>query len=151
MMLRLAAGLWICLVALASSYGMTMWKVRQSTMPTGPAHESRVAELRKLKVINVPMISNGAVQGYVVTQISYTLDAEMAKKLSISPDSFVLDEAFRLIYSDEKLDFRHLDRFNLAQFRASIREGVKGRLQADVVLDVLVPEFTFIASEDIRK
>jgi hypothetical protein len=150
MMLRLVAGLWICIVALSASYGATLWKVRQASAPASP-QEKKTIELRKLKVINVPMISKGIVQGYVVTQLSYSVDADAVKKLDVSPDTFVLDEAFRLIYSDEKLDFNHLDKFDLRQFRESIKENVKARLHTDVITDVLVPEFTIISIEDIRK
>jgi hypothetical protein len=41
-------------------------------------------------------------------------EGEKLKTMDVSPDAFVMDEAFRLIYSDEKLDFRNLDRFDLA-------------------------------------
>ncbi len=59
------------------------------------------------------MIANGAVQGYVVVQFGFT-ETEKAASLPVPPDAFLLDEAFRIIYSDSKLDFHHLERYDVA-------------------------------------
>ena len=153
MLMRLLTGLWICVVALGASFGVMQWKIKEATAhaaaATAPA--KRPSELRKLKTITVPIIAKGAVQGYVVAQLSYLADGERLKTLDVSPDPFVLDEAFRLLYSDEKLDFQNLDRFDLITFTGSIKKGVASRIKSDVVEDVLVQEFNFIGAEDVRR
>jgi hypothetical protein len=63
----------------------------------------------------------------------------------------VSDEAFRLLYADEKLDYRNLDRFDIPNFAATIKTNVNARLKANVVADVLVQEFNFINAEDVRR
>jgi hypothetical protein len=62
-----------------------------------------------------------------------------------------MDEAFRLLYSDEKLDFKNLDRFDLLAFAKAVKVGVAGRIKSDVVEDVLIQEFNFIGAEDVRR
>lgn len=153
MLMRLLTGVWICVAALAASYGATQWKMKeaaaQSAAASTPARKP--AELRKLKPITVPLVARGAVQGYAVAQLSYLAEGDKLKALDVSPDSFVMDEAFRLLYSDEKLDFKNLERFDLVAFAQLIKAGVAARLKSDVVEDVLVQEFNFIGAEDVRR
>jgi hypothetical protein len=154
MLMRLLTGLWVCAVALGSSFGATQWKMKEAAAQSaaaaaGPARKP--SELRKLKPITVPLVARGAVQGYAVVQLSYLAEGEKLKTMDVSPDAFVMDEAFRLIYSDEKLDFKNLDRFDLIAFAKAVKLGVAGRIKIDVVEDVLVQEFNFIGAEDVRR
>jgi len=154
MLMRLVTGLWVCVVALSASFAATQWKMKEVTAQAaaaaaGPARKP--SELRKLKPITVPLVARGAVQGYVVAQISYLAEGDKLKALDISPDAFVMDEAFRLLYSDEKLDFKNLDRFDLVAFAKAVKVGVAGRIKSDVVEDVLIQEFNFIGAEDVRR
>ena len=150
MIMRLLAGLWVCVVALGASYGATMWKMQQSIAATAPAEKVAV-ELHKLKFINVPMIAKGVVQGYVVAQLSYTADAAALKKADIAPDPFILDEAFRLIYGDETLDFKNLKKFDLTAFSTNLKKSVRERMKSDVLQDILVQELSFIPADDVRR
>lgn len=152
MMLRLVAGVWLCLVALGSSYGMTQWKMQQAASQIADAKPVKKAgDLRKLKSITVPMISHGQVQGYLVAQFAFMMESDVGKQFDTQPDAFVSDEAFRLLYADEKLDYKNLDRFDIPRFAGTVKANVNARLKANVVADVLVQEFNFIASEDVRK
>lgn len=149
-MMRLLAGIWICLVALGSSYGMTVWKLKEAAVVNSPPPPKGL-EMRKLKMISVPIIANGVVQGYVVAQISFTVEPEALKKMDFAPDPFVQDEAFRTIYADDKLDFKHLERYDLNKFTKDVKAAVAKRMKSDVVDDVLVQEFNYVPVEDIRK
>lgn len=151
MIMKLVAGLWVCAVALGASYGATLWKMKQGQAASTVTAAPVAVELRKLKPLNVPMIAGGAIRGYIIAQVSYTADVALLKKMDVSPDPFILDEAFRLLYSDPSLDFRNLKKFDLVAFREHIKTEVKARLKSDAVQDVLVPEFSFIPHEDIRK
>jgi flagellar basal body-associated protein FliL len=153
MLMRLLTGLWVCLVALGASFGAMQWKSKESAAQAAAAAAPvrKPSELRKLKPITVPLVARGAVQGYAVAQLAYLAEGEKLKGLDISPDAFVMDEAFRLLYSDEKLDFKHLDRFDLVSFSRAVKNGVAIRLKSDVVEDVLVQEFNFIGAEEVRR
>jgi hypothetical protein len=152
MILRLLAGIWICVVALGASFGTTQWKIMQAqSQAAAAAPKKKPSELRKLRAVTVPLIANGKVQGYLVTQLNFVADGEALKQLEVPPDAFVTDEAFRLLYADEKLDYRNLDRFDVHTFAAQVKANVNARLKADVVADVLVQEFNFVGAEDVRK
>ncbi len=151
MMMRLLAGVWICIVALGASYGVTQWKLGQVTAQADIKPVKKAGELRKLKSITVPMVANGQVDGYLVAQFSYMVETEAAKGFDTQPDAFVADEAFRLLYADSKLDYKNLDRFDIAGFAAAVKANANARLKADVVVDLLVQEFNYIGAEDVRK
>ena len=62
-----ATGVWICLVTMAASYAATFWK----TETTPKAEVDKFfggLESVKSNPINVPVISGGAIQGYVLAQ-----------------------------------------------------------------------------------
>ena len=138
-------GLWVLIVALGTSYAVASLE----SAPKGAADAAKpVLTLEKTRVINVPMIAGGAVRGFIVAQFGYTVEAAKAKALPVSPDAFLLDEAFRAIYTDDKLDFLHLDKYDIAGFTGRLVAATNKRLGADIVHDVLIQDFTFISKEE---
>ncbi len=108
----------------------------------------RTTEARKTQEINVPRIKDGAVKGYAVMLLSYTVDLKALRTASMAPDSILVDEAFRYVYNDDTIDFDHLDRFDLAKMSKAIARAVNVRVGGDVVVDVGVQEFTYASSSD---
>jgi hypothetical protein len=100
-------------------------------------------EARKTHEINVPRIKDGAVKGYAVMLLSYTVDLGALKKAAMAPDSILVDEAFRYVYNDDTIDFDHLDRFDFAKMSKALIQSVNARVKADVLVDVGVQEFTY--------
>ena len=64
----LMTGVWACLVTVGASLGISYWK--ESHAPLAPKQEYLEGLVHeKTKVINVPMIAEGSVQGYIVAQL----------------------------------------------------------------------------------
>jgi hypothetical protein len=145
----LLAGGWICAVTLASSYTAAAWKTGQEAAAEDVEFIDGV-NYQKTEPINVPMIADGAIHGYVIAQFVYTADARTLKQLAVPPDPFIVDEAFRTIYGDERLDFRHLEKYDLGALTARIAEVVNARFKADLLQDVLVEQFSYISSDEVR-
>ena len=103
------------------------------------------------RAISVPMIKDGSVQGYVVAQFVYTIDAATLKRLSVPPEVFLLDEAFRTIYSDTSLDFQHLEKYDINKLTRNLIQQVNTKLKGDLIKDVLVDEFNYISKQDAQK
>jgi len=114
------------------------------------APAARATEARKTHEINVPRIKDGAVKGYAVMLLSYTVDLGALKTAAMAPDSILVDEAFRYVYNDDTIDFDHLDRFDLAKMSKAIARAVNGRVKSDVIVDVGVQEFTYAPISDTR-
>lgn len=140
------AGIWTLIVALGATCAVAF--VSLPSKPHEPADGKTPLQLEKTRVINVPMIADGALRGYIVAQFSYTIDGAKAKSLPVSPEVFLLDEAFRTVYTDDHLDFHHLDKYDINKFTAHLVEVTNKRLGMDLVHDVLIQDFTFISKEE---
>ncbi len=74
------------------------------------------------------MISDGRLRGSVVAKIVFTADAYAVHAFPIDPQAFVLDEAFRRIYTDGKVEFDQMSKYNLDDITKAIKTKVNGRL-----------------------
>ncbi|KQP34417.1 hypothetical protein ASF27_02410 [Methylobacterium sp. Leaf102] len=144
----LFTGLWICAVTILSCYGAVTWGSGLFAKKEEPYLEG--LQYQKLPPINVPMVADGKVQGYIVAVLVFTADARLMHTLPVPPNAFVVDETFRQIYADPQIDFKRLSRYNVTQRLAEVRKAVNARLGADVVKDVLVEEFNFVAKREVR-
>ena len=135
-------GFWACLTTLAAGYAMSHLREASTKSPIAAAASPR--ELKKTKEINVPKIRDGAVKGYVV-------DSAAVKKNPLPPDAFIVDEAFRYIYDDNTIDFDHLDAFDLTKMTKALIKNVNARLNADVVVDMGIQEFTFLSAAQAKQ
>ena len=71
----LMTGVWACMVTVGASLGISYWQESRAALPPKQEYlEGLVYE--KTKVINVPMIAEGSVQGYIVAQLVFTADAK---------------------------------------------------------------------------
>lgn len=140
------AGLWALIVALGATFAVAM-----VSMPakTNLGTEGKPAlQVEKTRVLNVPMIAGGAIRGYIVAQFNYTVDGSKAKSVSVSPEVFLLDEAFRTIYTDDHLDFLHLEKYDINGLTTHLVAATNQRLGVDLIHDVLIQDFTFISKEE---
>jgi hypothetical protein len=158
-MLRLLLiGIWTCSVTLASTYGAAYWKSHRAA-PQPEAHAEKL-EVRKVKPISVPIISEGQLRGYISAEFSYVVVAPekshggghgeaAAGDGALDADSYVMDEAFRRLYADNNMDFRHIEKFDLNAFTHEVTQRVNDRLGSALVRETLVKSFAFIPKDDI--
>lgn len=142
-------GLWMPIATAASGYATQYWLNEQ--LGQGTAQEAKLGGLdyETLKPINVPILKDGALQGYVVAQLVFTADAEVLRSLSVPPHPFLIDEAFRVLYADRALDFQHLERYDLEALTKHLRQSANTRLGDDVIKEVLVEEFNYFDKKDV--
>lgn len=150
-MIRLVlAGLWVCILTAGTSYAVAYWKENGSALSAKEEYLEGLQHLRT-RVLSVPMVENGAVQGYIVARFAYTVEGKTLHQLAVPPEPYVVDEAFRRIYADERLDFRKLARYDLSILTAAIKQRVNERMQADVVQDVLIEDFNYVSREEFQR
>lgn len=145
----LVAGLWICVVTLAAAYAAVSFNAATPEVDE-PDEFFGGLDYAKTEIISVPVIDEGAVKGYVIAQFVYTIDANTKKNLSVPPDVFILDSAFRTIYEDATPDFENLEKEDLGALTTAVKEAVNKRFQADIIEDVLVEIFNFVPKNSIR-
>ncbi|THD49354.1 MAG: hypothetical protein E7774_01555 [Bradyrhizobium sp.] len=143
-------GFWACLTTLAAGYAMTHVRAMEAR-PAVVAEASQTRALKKTKEVNVPKIRDGVVKGYIVAQFSFVVDNAVASKSPLPPDDFIVDEAFRYLFADPDIDFDHLETFDLKKLTDAVIKGVNARLNANVVTDVGIQEFTFLSAAQAKK
>ncbi|NKI59760.1 hypothetical protein HCG46_15925 [Labrenzia sp. PO1] len=148
MIKTIVAGLWMSATMLASGYGTTQYLAAQKRV--GDDEPAFVGlDYETVNPVNVPILFDGTLQGYVVIKMVFTADGDTLRRLPVPPHPFLVDEAFRVLYSDETLDFRSLERYDLEAFTESLKKTTNARLGRPVVHDVLVEEFNYFDKEDV--
>jgi hypothetical protein len=137
------------MVMATSVYMGATWKAGQAeaTQTNAPFKD---LEHKKTEPINVPMIADGNIEGYIVAQFTYLVDAKSLGQLSVPPDVFITDETFRTLYSDQ-LDFNHLEKYDVAALTKGLVEKVNRRLGGDIIKEMLVDEFNYVTRREISK
>jgi flagellar basal body-associated protein FliL len=143
-------GLWACLMTLASSYAATYWKAVHGKAANAEQAAQNV-EYKKTKEFTVPKIADGGIQGYIIVQLSYSLDSAVQRNVTAPPEAFLLDEAFRYIYDDDSIDFNNLKKYDLPKMTKALMENVNARLNCALVKDVLISEFNYMSRSDVKK
>lgn len=150
MMKALLLGVWVSVVTLGAAYGVMTWQKSQSAAEHAEEHGPVALQQMQTKMLNVPIINEGAVQGYVLAQFAYTVEAEKVKELSTKPDVILVDEAFKLIYAGEVVDFRHLRRADIGTLSKAILDNVNKRFGQKLVHEVLVQELNYLPRDQLR-
>jgi hypothetical protein len=150
MMRMLLLGLWACAVMAGASYAAISMGLLQPGKEKS-SHEDGKLETIKSRVISVPIINDGDIQGYVLAKFSVIAVSSRLKALPIKVDEFVTDEAFRAIYNSSRHDFRNMQKMDLTALSSEIIERVNKRIGPGVLKDLLIQEFSFISKKDARQ
>ena len=149
-MLRyLFIGVWAILVAIGGVYGGLIWS--SNNVQTAKEDEFFPGlDYVKTAPITIPIVRDNQVQGYVLAQLVYTVDAHQKQSLPIPLDVFLLDEAFRTIYGSTTIDFEKLEKYDLTEFTEGILKNVNSRFKSKLVHDVLIEQLNFITLDMVR-
>ncbi|MCO4315676.1 hypothetical protein M8997_000655 [Phyllobacterium sp. 21LDTY02-6] len=139
-------GLWVCGVALGSLYFAVRYN---SASASNPAAVETVLDNGKTDIFSVPIIVDGAVQGYIVSQLIYTLDGNANQSAGAPVSFFINDEIFRQFYGRYS-EVKDVQKVEFDDVRKSIIERVNTRFPRPVLRDLLVEQFNYISSNDIR-
>lgn len=144
----LLIGVWACAVTLAATFGSAYWRAT----PAKDAHNQHeeATQTRPVKPVTVPVIIDGVLKGYVSAEFNIVTLASDAHGGG-DPESFFIDEAFRLIYAETKTDFAHIQKADLAALTRQLTANINQRLGKTVVKETLVKSVTFVAREDIPR
>jgi hypothetical protein len=145
----IATGVWICLVTMASSYAATLWQTE-----TAPSEDvdKFFGGLQSVKtnLISVPVIASGAVQGYVIAQFIFTMKADLFRRMSVKPDVFLLDAAFRAIYNSDASMLRGAKKQDLQALTTAIKSHVNERFGEAFVEEVLIEQYNYVPKDEVR-
>jgi hypothetical protein len=139
-------GLWICAVALGSLY----FAVQQNSATAAVTpQDAQPLDDGKTEVFSVPIIIDGAVQGYVVAQLVYTIDSAVKASVKTPVSFFINDEIFRQFYGHYS-EVKEVQAVKFDDVKQAIIDGVNARFPEPLVKDLLVQQFNYISSKEIR-
>lgn len=122
-----------------------------SFWPSASSSSAKPAyEVRRVGVLNVPIIRKGELQGYIVIRLGYAVDGPTGDFDARTVEAIMQDEAFRTIYADNSLDPKKLENFDLNGLTRKIAERVRSRVSSESFKDALVNEFQFVPVSALR-
>ena len=104
----------------------------------------------KTEMTGIPVVLDGVVTGYLVFQISSTIDQAKLPSSEFDVAPYILDASIRASYQSTETG---LEKFNAAYFEKlaeNIREKTNQKLNVEIVSAVNVEQFNFVPKEDIR-
>ena len=140
------------ILAIAAALGAGYYAISASGADAGakPADNFIGVDYVKSPSFAVPVIQNGLMEGYIVTEWVFTIDAKTKAALTVPPEIFIREDAFRSIYGEVVVDFDNLDRVDLVALAETIRSNVNKRLGTEAITSAMVQKFDFIASDKVR-
>lgn len=145
----IGVGIWVVIATLGSVYfSISMATKKENTEPT-PAMFGGLETIRG-EVTSIPVISGGAVQGYFLTRLSYTLKPDRAEALTIPVPQLVTDELYTALVGSNLIDFPNMHEFDLNGFREAVRTAINTRIGEEVFQDIIIEQIDFLSKEDIR-
>lgn len=145
----LFTGVWISAVALASVYFSVQIANKKESAEDDPAMFGGLETIRS-DITSIPVISGGAVKGYFLTRLSYTIDPAKAGLMTIPATDLVTDSLYSALVGDRLIDFPNMTNFDLEGFKARIRDTINERLGEKVFHDVVVEQIDYLSKADIR-
>jgi flagellar basal body-associated protein FliL len=150
-MLKLVlTGVWVCAVSLGSVY-VSMQHA------SAPVESSEDAERRALQeyvpgeLITVPVITDGAVQGYFLTKLSFAVDKNKIKQLEVPLKETVTNALFDILVGKQLINVADSNSFDLATFKSTVKDGLNADMRDTVIFEVLVEQLEYLSKEDVSR
>ncbi len=139
---------WIGALSFGSIFAGAYWKRRP--LSSGSEQVKEKLEVRKVKPITAPVISGGALTGYVSAELSIVLTEEAAHDAQ-DIETYFLDEAFKVIYGENDLDFEHPQKINVDDLTKRMTSKANEKLGYNAIKETLVKDITFIPKESLPR
>jgi hypothetical protein len=139
-------------VAIGAALGAGWFAIGSGTRQEDAATDPHFGGLDyvKLEAFAVPLIHEGALEGYLLTEIVFTIDAKVKAAMSVPPEFLIKEEAFRTLYGEVAVDFDSLDRIDLEAIGLAMKAKVNERLKREVIGEVLVQRLDYVPRNDVR-
>lgn len=143
----LASGVSILVMTLGGVYAAAKF----GTSAAGDAeHAPPPPQFVQGETLTLPVLADGKVSGYFLVRSSLVVDEESMKEIKEPVPAFLTDELYTLLVGDKVVDVSTADKFDVAGFKARVKDGLNARLNKPFVKDVLIEQMDFISKQDIE-
>lgn len=141
-------GLLTCFTAFFATYGGFYYRTRPTPLaPEAYAHQDKT---RELKTITVPIIRDGLIRGYISADFSIIGPETSPHPQNPEIDSYALDEAYRIIYTEADINFENIRKTDLNRLTSNIKIRVNARLHREALQDVLIRSFHYVSRDQAQ-
>lgn len=150
-MIKLAlTAVWICAVTLGAVYFAIQTSSTDEAEAAVPPPFFGGLDYVRGEVISVPVIRDGAVQGYFLARLVFTAEPEKLAKLSIQPQTLITDELYTHLMGNPNIDFTTMETFDLTQFREGVRDALNARVGEKIFHEIIIEQVDYLTKEEIR-
>lgn len=143
------AAIWICAVTI----GAMIYSFQSSAAKPGPGSEPAFfggLDYVKTEVFSVPILREGAVNGYFIGRFVYTVEPAKLAKLSVPAETLIVDEVYTYLFSRPETDFSQVAMVDMDALRNGIRDAINARVGDKLIHEVLVEQVDYLSKADIR-
>ncbi|OJF95253.1 hypothetical protein [Pararhizobium antarcticum] len=150
-MLKLVfTGVWVCAVSLGSVYASM--KYASAPVVTDEEAARRASEEYVTgEMLTVPVITNGAVQGYFLTKLSFSVKKDKIKTLPIPLKQMVTDLLFDILVGDQLINVADTSKFDMVHFKTAVKDGLNAKIRDEVITEVLVENLEYLSKADVAR
>ena len=150
MIKSLVAGVWAILLLLGSLYFFN-----SETKTADAALDDESEYLGKLEVVklgpmSITIIRNNDLQGYVILDVSFTIESVKKAKLSVPAELILRDAVNNSVFGNNEIDINNLENFNFTKFKTRMMNEITDKFGKDLIHDVLIERIDFISGDSIR-
>lgn len=150
-MLKLVfTGIWVCAVSLGSVY----FSIQHASAPIvsdADAERRAAQEYVPGEMITVPVITDGAVQGYFLTKLSFAVDKAKAKHLDVPLKEAVTSALFDILVGQKLINVADTSKFDFANFKTAVKDGLNKQFHDEVIYEVLVEQLDYLSKTDVAR
>lgn len=150
-MIRFAiAGFWLCAVTIAALFFSFQAAGKKPEVTAEAAPFLGGLDYVKTDVLSVPLIKEGAIHGYFLARLVYTVEPEKVKALTVPAETLLTDAVYSYVFSSREIDFTEKETIDLEAFRTGLRESVNARIGSALIQDVLIEQIDYLSKAEIR-
>ena len=147
----LLTGIWGILLLSGSVYFFA-----SANSSSGPAdQEEETAYFGKLETVlldtmSVAVIRKNSVQGYIILDVAFTVDAKKNKQLTVPINLIIQNSVNNSFLANKKLNINRLDRFDADSYEEELVEIINEKIGEKIVAEVMIQRIDFLSSEEVR-
>ena len=150
-MLKLVfTGVWVAAVTLGSVY-FSMERASAPIVSDADAERKALQEYVPGELITVPVITDGAVQGYFLTKLSFAVDKNKIKALQVPLKESVTSALYDILVGERLINVADTSSFDIAHFKTAVKDGLNKSFKDEIIFEVLVEQLEYLSKADVAR
>lgn len=150
MLKLILTGVWVAAVTLGSVY-YSMERASAPIVSDADAARKALQEYVPGELITIPVITDGAVQGYFLTKLSFSVDKNKIKALQVPLKESVTSALYDILVGERLINVADSSSFDIAHFKSAVKDGLNKNFKDEIIFEVLVEQLEYLNKADIAR